>query len=201
MSILTPPSVSIQTVNWRLIPNNQSFESELNRVGQEVVLPGDRWSGVLTVSNLMGREARAWVAFIVSLGGRRGRFWLSPPGQTTCYGTASGFGAVNGALQTGQSLVTDGWTANQPELLAVGDYFQVGTELKMVTATASSNSSGASTIQFTPPLRTFPADNAQIITVNPSCVMKLTDDTQAAWDIQGARIYAMTHACIEALDI
>lgn len=201
MPILTPPSVGIEKVNWRIIPRNQSFESELNGDGQEIALPGDRWSTVLTVTNLMGREARAWFAFIASLRGTQGRFYLSPPGQVNHYGTALGNGAVKGANQTGSSLVTDGWTPNQAELLATGDYFQVGYELKLVTAPVAVDGTGQATIPFTPPLRVSPADNAPIITTNPACVAKLADNNQAACDIQGARIYAMTHAVIEALDI
>jgi hypothetical protein len=201
MAILTPPTVAVERVNWGLIANSQGFEGELTRDGQEVALPGDRWSTVLTVTNLMGREARAWFAFIASLRGRTGRFWLSPPGQVTHYGTALGSGAVKGANQTGSTLVTDGWTPDQAELMAVGDYFQVGYELKLITAVSASNGAGEATLHFTPPLRRSPADNASIITTNPACVAKLVDDNQAKFDLQGARIYAMTHAVIEALDI
>lgn len=201
MPTLTPPTVPIASAGFRLIPNNSQFQSDLNRDSQAVALPGDRWSTVITVSNLRGREARAWVAFIASLGGIRGRFWLSPPGCGTTIGTALGSGVVSGSSQTGSSLVTSGWTASQTELLAIGDYFQVGNELKMVTATAASNGSGQATIAFTPPLRTSPANGASIVTANPACIMMLADDQQAAWEVQGAQIYAMTHSCIEALDI
>lgn len=201
MPILTPPDVAIAKVSWKSTPRNQKFESELNGDQQVIALPGDRWSAVLTVVDLRGSEALSWIAFLISLGGMRGRFWLSPPGQRTPAGTAQGAGIVSGANQVGSSLTTGGWDPDQAELLLPGDYFQVGQELKMVTAPVGSNASGVAVIPFAPVLRKSPLNGASIITTNPACVMMMADDNQTGWDIQGARIYAMTHACVEALDI
>jgi len=201
MSILTMPDVPIGKVNFKLIPRNTVFESELSGDIQVSPLPGDRWSAVLTVTNLMGREALLWTAFLARLGGRRGRFWLSPPGARTPMGTALGAGRVAGANQTGDTLITSNWTPDQSELLIPGDYFQVGNELKKVVEHVPTNGAGEATIVFTPIIRRSPADLASIITTNPAFVAMLADDNQAAWDVQGARIYASSVACIEALDL
>ncbi len=201
MAILTFPNVAIAQAHWQLIPRTQGFESELTGDSQDVILPGDRWAVQLTVTDLMGREARLFSAFINSLRGRAGRFYLSPPGCGTPLGTVAGNGVVSGAGQAGSTLSTSGWTANQAELFAIGDYFQIGVELKQITATIASNASGLATLVFTPPLRKAPTNGSTIVTVNPACIMKPVDNAQGAHDITGPRIYAFQQSYIEALDI
>lgn len=199
MAILTFPAVAIARCSWQLVSRTQVMESELNGTIQTAALPGDYWQAQFSVIDLMGREARLFSAFINSLRGRSGRFYLTPPGCGTPLGTALGSGLVNGAGQTGSSLVTDGWTANQAELFAVGDYFQVGTELKQITATAVSSGAGSATLAFTPPLRAKPSDNAAIVKSNPTCIMMASDDNQSTYDLSGPRIYAFNFSCREPL--
>lgn len=198
MSILTFPVVPIAQCKWQLVSKTQAMESELNGFVQTAALPGDYWQAQFTVTDLMGREARMFSAFINSLRGRSGRFYLTPPGCGTPLGTALGNGLVQGAGQTGSTLATDGWTANQAELFAVGDYFQVGLELKQITAVAAANSGGVATLTFTPPLRSAPADNAAIVKSNPVCIMMAADDNQATYDLSGPRIYAFNFSARES---
>lgn len=201
MSVLTFPSVPIADCKWGLITNTQSMQSELNGAIQTAGLPGDHWKAEITISDLVGREGKELTAFFTRLRGRAGRFYFTPPAGNTPEGSAMGSGVVSGAGQTGTSLVTTGWTPDQPELLAVGDYFQVGYELKQVVVTASSDALGNATIQFAPPIRTSPANAAPIVTASPTCVMMLDDDKQSSAGISGPRIYAISFACREALDI
>src|SRR5688572_4132803 len=51
------------------------------------------------------------VAALCSLNGRDGTFLFGPPG-TTKRGAATGTPLVKGASQTGEDLITDGWTIN-----------------------------------------------------------------------------------------
>jgi len=89
------------------------------------------------------------------------------PTQQT--GTYSGTPTVTGAGQTGSTLVTGGWTAGLSGMLNVGDVFTiagvnaVNPQSKVstgslrnftVTATASSNASGASSISIYPAITT-----------------------------------------------
>jgi hypothetical protein len=89
---------------------------------------------------------------------------------------------VNGAGQTGRTLITDGWTASQTGILKRGDYLHFdsgyGRELKIVTADANSNASGQATLSIMPPIRTAPVDNAAITLQSPNCIMRLKDDAQ-----------------------
>lgn len=85
--------------------------------------------------------------------------------QSQTVGAYAGSGAVNGAAQTGSSLITNGWTASISGLLNVGDVFTIAGVYAVnpmnqastgvlrnfvVTATANSDSAGNSTIAISP---------------------------------------------------
>lgn len=196
-----PANVTVNASDWALVSNSRSFTSELNGVTQTEAIPGDKWKASLTFSNKTLSESRVLRAFIAGLRGRAGRFYLTPPEYEAPAGTALGSPLVNGIGQVGSSLVTDGWTSNQTGALLPGDYFQVGSELKMVTATADADSGGNAVISFVPPLRVSPGDNAQIVITSPKCVMMLADGNQSRWSIIPGKIYALSIAVEEALDI
>lgn len=101
--------------------------------------------------------------------------------QSQTVGAYAGTGVVNGAGQTGSSLVTNGWTGNITGLLNVGDVFTLAGVNAVnpknrqstgslanfvVTAKANSDSGGNSTIQFYPPLTTTGA--YQTVTGSPA---------------------------------
>jgi hypothetical protein len=87
---------------------------------------------------------------------------------------------VLGAGQTGTSLVTNGW---QPgATVKAGDMFSVGGELKMCV-TDGTSTDGNYTIEFEPPLRASPADDAPLLFTRPTATMMLTEDV-ARWSPQ-----------------
>lgn len=181
MSILNLPVISRTAsshVTFSLIPNTMAFESPLNKAVQTSELPGARWRASFGWQNLNGADARMVKAWINSLSGRAGRFYLYDFSHPTPSGSASGAPLVKGAGQSGRTLITDGWTANQSNLLLPGDYFSVGSQLLVITAAASSSASGEATLTFEAPLRSSPADNTAIVINKPCCIMMLADDEQ-----------------------
>jgi hypothetical protein len=101
--------------------------------------------------------------------------------QSQTVGAYAGAGQVNGASQTGSSIVTNGWTASITGLLNIGDVitfasvFAVNPKSRqstaalmnfVVTATANSDSSGNATIQISPALTTTGA--YQNVNVSPA---------------------------------
>jgi hypothetical protein len=202
VAILNFPPVVISSCDWGIESNTQVFDSPLNRKAQTLSLPGDRWLAVITFDLLHGDDARLVRAFLGALRGRAGRFYFGPPDYTTPAGTALGTPLCKGAGTSGSmTLLTDGWTANQTAALKAGDYIQVGTQLRMLTADAPSNSIGEATLQLDAPLREAPADNAPIVTSSPKGVFKLVDDKQAMWQINMPVVYGFSFAIEEALDI
>lgn len=106
-------------------------------------------------------------------------------GQTV--GAYAGSGVVNGAGQTGSSLITNGWTASITGLLNIGDVFTIAgvnavnpknrqstgsLQNFVVTAVANSDSGGNSTIQIYPAITTTGA--YQTVTGSPANLAALT---------------------------
>lgn len=188
MPISMPSSPNLVTSRFGLETNTQSFTSPFTKSTQRVLLGGARWSLSGTLPAMHRSQAAVWQAFFLSLEGSAGTFYGFDPDAKSPRGTGSGTPLVNGSAQTGSSLITDGWAANQT-VLRVGDYFTVNSELKMVTANALTNGSGQVTISFKPALRNSPADNAVITIDNPTCIMALVDDLQAMWEVNKNGIY------------
>ena len=198
MSILTFPAVTPNAADFGLEANTQQTRSELNGVVQTLALPGDRWTASMNFNNLQDPKARIMRAFLASLRGQAGRFYLSPPGYRRA-GVGTGTPLVKGASQVGSSIATDGWTPSQSTVVCAGDYIQIGTELKMITADANSDAGGNATLSFTPPIRVSPADNASVITSKPCCIMCLTDGKQSRWQSQPTPILNLSIACEEPI--
>lgn len=198
MSILTFPNITPSANAWGSTPNSQTGRSDLNGSSQTASLPGDAWNDVLTFTNVYDPNARILRAFITSLRGESGRFYISPPGYVNA-GVGTGSPLVKGAAQTGLSITIDGCTPSVTGWLLAGDYIQIGDELKMMTADANSDSSGNATLNFTPPIRVSPADNSAVVVTNPKAIMKLKDNEQAKFPMQPGHIYAVSIAIEEAL--
>lgn len=189
----TAPTV----VNFALIPNTQIFTSPINRSTQTLELPGARWRAKMEYRNVLESDARILKAFFAKLRGASGRFYLADMSHKTPAGTALGSGIVKGAAESGSSISTDGWTANQTSLLLPGDYVGIGGELKIITTAISSDGTGNATITFEPPLRSTPADNSAIVVTMPTCIMRLENDEQDQVDIDPERCPSITINCVE----
>ena len=62
-------------------------------------------------------NAEEGISFLLKLNGRQYTFLLGDPSAKTARGIATGTPLINGASQTGNSLITDGWTASQTGIL------------------------------------------------------------------------------------
>lgn len=119
--------------------------------------------------------------------------WTPDPSAVTCDSTsvtcdsatetvdqtdeaAWGSPVVNGADQAGSTLHTRGWVSEVTVLMA-GDYLSYDTSrgrtLHMVVEDAVSDGHGECHIVVEPPIRTSPADGAEIDIDTPSCIMTL----------------------------
>jgi hypothetical protein len=166
--------------------------------GQQVQDWGGRyWSYQIDMIRLQARNARVMDAFINGLGGLAGKFIFRDPAINQ---TIAGTPLVQGASQTGSSLVTDGWPVSATVMQA-GDFFSLGSgadiRLYQVSADAVSNGSGVATLTFHPPLRSSPADNAALNVTSPGVVLRLTGPAPA--QIGLADFYQFTLSAREAI--
>lgn len=181
--------------NAAVTPSPFSFREEVQ------VWQGQKWFASCSLRPMLEPDARLWIAFLLSLNGREGTFLMGDPLRTSPRGAGTGTPLVNGAGQTGQSLVTDGWTPSTLVLRA-GDYIQLGSgstaTLHAVLADVTANGSGQATLDIWPRLRTSPSDNAPITLTNPMGRWRLAVNDMA-WDVQSAQRYGLSFSAEEAL--
>jgi hypothetical protein len=132
--------------------------------GSEVVIQrrGPRWRATLEPAATRGAAGRAWRSFMAQISTFEETVDIAPPeydGPSTGYSGPAP--QVAGADQLGTSLDCDGVDADA-DILLEGDYLEVNGELKILTADATADGTGAVTFQFRPALRASPADNATV---------------------------------------
>jgi len=206
MAIIFPISLPTQSgiAKVRLIANDTVAISQSPFTGAQQVYkyPGQFWEADITLPPMKRADAEYWISFLLKLSGPYGTFLLGDPNGGTARGIATGTPLVNGGSQTGNELITDGWTNSQTGILKAGDYIQLGTgatsQLYKVLDDVNSDGSGNATLTVWPDLRSAPADNAAITVSNPKGVFRLTS-SQATWDISEAAIYGLTFGARESL--
>jgi hypothetical protein len=188
----------------RITPRSVVSMSQSPFTGQQQVYKhqGQWWEAEVTLPAMTRAEAESIVAFLLSLDGSYGTFTMGDPIGTSPRGIGTGTPLVKGAAQTGQDLLTDGWTANQTGILKAGDWIQLGTgsstKLYKVLVDTNSNASGEATLTLFPKLRSSPSDNQAIYVNNTKGLWRLAAK-EMPYEVNEASIYGITFACIEAL--
>ena len=119
-------------------------------------------------------------AFIMKQRGQYETFQLVLPVLSTGLGSPAGTPLVNGASQTGRSIITDGWT-NNIQIFKAGDYLKFVNHGKVykVTADVSSHETlGTATIAIEPALITSPVNDSAITHTNVPFLVSLTSGVQ-----------------------
>jgi len=159
---------------------------------------GQSWSAEVTFPEMTRNEAEEFNAFLISLMGQKGTFYLGDPLAEQPRGVASGSPLVKGASQTGNELLTDGWNTSVTGILLAGDYIQIGQRLYKLLEDADSDGSGNATLQIFPRLAESPADNETIITDSCVGIFRLTDNITPIYDLGIDRVYSIGFSCVEA---
>lgn len=195
MTVPVFPSTLIRSVSRKLATAVGASPSTFTGTEQVQDWGGEWWEYEIEMAIVQGRNGQILSAFLAQLGGRRGTFLFADPSIRNTTGV--GVPLVNGANQSGNSLVTDGWSATG---LKAGDFFSLGTDattrLYQVTANVAPVA-GAATVQFVPRLRSSPADNAPLAVVLPQALLRPTGPVPAT--ISGADRYQISLAAREAI--
>ena len=93
---------------------------------------------------------------------------LVPGSGRAANGVGGGTPLVNGASQTGDSIITDGWPIGTSNIVRAGDVLKFAGDnaVYRVRADTNSDGGGAAIIPITPNLRVSPATNAVITNSN-----------------------------------
>ena len=161
MTTFTFPSITPSASSFELVTNTRAYRSPLTNAVQTVGRKGSLWRATLQFNNLSGADRATMQAFVTKLNGQEHRFTLHDHSYTQ-RGTGGGTLRVNGASQSGTSLVCDGATASVTNYLREGDFVTFGNELHMVVADTDSDASGNVTLSLAPPIRKSPADDALV---------------------------------------
>lgn len=192
------PSLVPSRTAWSLVSNTAVFGDPLKGAVQTLARPGAKWAVSLSFDLLTDDDRGALQAFLVKLRGMENRFTMHDFGYVPA-GSPGGTPLVNGASQTGTSLITDGWTISTTVLKA-GDWFAVNGELKKVIADVTSDGSGNATITFEPALRASPSDGAAITTTDPSATFMLANSRSGWTNENGSNSRIFSGFTIEAIE-
>jgi len=161
---------------------------------------GQMWIAEVNLPPMQRADAEAWQAFITSLNGPEGTFWLGDKLGSTPRGVAVGAPVVNGNDQVGGTLLTRGWGASVTGILKAGDYIQVGTRLHKLKQDADSDSSGNASLEIWPDLHSpSPADGLAVITEDAKGLFELADNSTELVSQDEQLLCSMSFVATEAL--
>lgn len=179
-------AVTLSRSNWSYVSQVQEYDGQL-------------WLAEISLPPMERADAAQWITFLLKLNGQLGTFLLGDQSASTPRGAASGTPRINGGSQSGQTLITDGWTHSITGILKAGDYIQVGQYLHMNLTDVNSDGSGNATLDIWPKLRTPPADNDAIITSSCRGLFRLSASAGPILDVNAAKNYDVSFSAVEAL--
>ncbi|MFW6198568.1 MAG: hypothetical protein ACOC5E_01965 [Acidobacteriota bacterium] len=189
------PSTRFVTMEFGLERDDTAMRRE---DGSEVVIQrrGPRWRTTLEPAATRGASARAWRSFLAQLSTYEETVEVGPPeydGPSTGYSGPAP--QVDGADQLGTSLDCDGVTADE-DILEEGDYLEVNGELKILTADATADGTGAVTFEFRPALREPPDDDAAVEINDPVATFRRREP-EGVWSLDRVLITRVSLELVE----
>jgi hypothetical protein len=193
---------AIQSIEIRAVNAVAYARSPFTFAGQAFAYAGQMWTADVSLKPMKRADAEQWNAWLLSLRGQLGTFLMGDSMGATARGVATGTPLVNGASQTGGSLVIDGATSSTTGWLKAGDYIQLGSgsssRLHKVLADANSDGGGNVTLDIWPHIRVAPADNAAVTVSDAKGLFRLSSNDQG-FSINESAIYGITFAAMEAV--
>lgn len=194
-----PQSNAIRSIELRAINAVAYSQSPFTFAGQAHAYSGEMWQADITLKPMRRSDAEQWIAWLISLRGQYGTFYLGDPVGCTPRGTVSTNSDVNAANGSAGDR-TISCTITSGETLLAGDYIQIGTTsnrtlhkvLEDVTGTGS-----AQDIEIWPALRENKT-NAGMNILNTTGKFRLASNQQN-WSVNEASIYGITFGAFEAI--
>lgn len=127
---LSMPTVPApRSIEWRPLAAVAALVSPFTLHQQVQAHQGQMWDARVSYPRMAETTAHQWIALVLKLNGRQGTFLFGDSVRKTPYGLG-GSPVVDGAAQTGQSLLTRGWPPSTNGLLIGGmDWIQIGGSL------------------------------------------------------------------------
>ena len=194
-----PSAPAAKSIDWKATEVVAASTSPFS--GQQQIQDwGTAWlEATVTMPPLTHKQAQAWIAFLLQLGGLRNCFQLGDPLATSPQGAGAGTGSpVTNGASFGYFLATRGWTPSAQNVLLPGDWLQIGYRLYRNLDVVSADAGGSAMIAIWPQLREIPADGTPLILQNTSGLFRLSSNSRS-WSMTEAKIYGLNFAVREAL--
>lgn len=195
MAAVTIPEILASSVTFGLL--RADVQTEL-LTGASVFTEFTKaaWTYQIQLTIQTEEQGRAWSAALSRLSRFANHFVAGPPGYESAAYTSTTL-KVNGASQLGSSLdIKDGDASST--VLRAGEYFGVNGELKIVVEDCVTDGSGLGTVEFEPPLRESPANDANLNLATPTAKFRLASP-QTNWRIEPGRFYIFNIDSVELI--
>ena len=199
-----PTHTGIARIELRATNAVAYSRSPFTFAGQAHAYAGKAWQADVTLPSMKREDAERWVAWLISLKGQLGTFYLGDPAATTPLGSARDTDTilVDGAVSSGDTIAIDSAPASQTDYLKAGDYMQIGTgvnrQLFKVLNDVDTDGTGSATVDVWPNVRTSIADDAAVTVQSAQGIFRLASNEQS-FSINEASIYGITFGAIEAV--
>lgn len=199
-----PTHTGISSIELRTINAVAYSRSPFTFSGEAFEYAGKMFQADVTLPPMNRSDAAQWIAWLVSMKGQVGTFYLGDPAAATPLGSARDTDTilVNGAVSSGNTIAIDSGPASQTGYLKAGDYMHIGSgadrQLFKVLQDVDTDGSGGATVDVWPDVRTTILDNAAVNVENTQGVFRLASNEQS-WSIDNASIYGITFGAVEAL--
>ena len=204
--LTTPTTIGIEQIELRANNVVAVSESPFTFVQQTVVHQGQRWEASISIPPVRKDLAEEWVAFLLSLKGRRGTFYLGDPNMATPRGTVLAATSVTlgSATAVGDDTVdlTKGTGPAKTNFLRAGDYIQIGTgsdrTLHKVLTDTNLDSNGDATVDIWPHMRSVVSSGTSVVHQSPTGVFRLASNV-SSWSINNASAYGISFDAVEVV--
>ena len=199
-----PTHTGIAQIELRATNAVAYSRSPFTSAGQAHAYAGKAWQADVTLPSMKREDAERWVAWLISLKGQLGTFYLGDPAATTPLGSARDTDTilVDGAASSGDTIAIDSAPESQTNYLKAGDYMQIGTgvnrQLFKVLNDVDTDGTGSATVDVWPNVRTSIADDAAVTVQSAQGIFRLAGNEQS-FSINEASIYGITFGAIEAV--
>lgn len=164
------------------IARKQSATESTFTYAVQVVHAASQWQLEWSWAAMPHIRAEAVTAWLNSLNGQAGTFTYAP--YQSVKSTVAGKTLASAASPYATTLLATGWGANATTGLRAGQYFQLGTQLLLITtANVSADANGQVTIGFQPELRDTFAAGAALNFTNPVGTFRLNSSDGAGFTL------------------
>jgi len=201
-----PTTIGIGEIELRANNVVGVSQSPFTFAQQVVQHQGQRWEASVSIPPVRKDLAEEWIAFLISLKGPVGTFYLGDPNMATPRGTISAGALVTlaSAASAGDETVslTKSAGPEKSNVLLPGDYIQIGTDssrtLHKVLNTVNWDVNGAGTADIWPHIRGTVASGTSVVHQSTTGKFRLISGL-TSWSINNASTYGISFDAVEVI--